>query len=220
MQYQGIIKRWNDDKGFGFVTHTSAKDVFVHIYSFSDRRRRPVEGDLICYEILVDDKQRISAQNIKFVSDSSNFPNSQTGKYFKVRPITTLSALAFLAALLFAYYKQYIPLIIIWTYLIMGIISFLVYGLDKTKAKNNSWRISENTLHLLDLMGGWLGGFFAQQIFNHKSTKKEFLFVFWLIILMHVSTYYWLFFTQSGNIIKPKLFFYNDIVMQYIAGFY
>jgi uncharacterized membrane protein YsdA (DUF1294 family) len=38
-------------------------------------------------------------------------------------------------------------------------------------------------LHLLDLLGGWPGGFLAQRRLRHKCSKGSFQFVFWLIVL-------------------------------------
>jgi cold shock CspA family protein len=42
MRTKGKMTRWNDEKGFGFVTPRSGgKQVFVHITAFSNRKRRP-----------------------------------------------------------------------------------------------------------------------------------------------------------------------------------
>jgi uncharacterized membrane protein YsdA (DUF1294 family) len=74
-------------------------------------------------------------------------------------------------------------------YAIISLITFAIYGLDKHKATHGYWRIKENTLHLLDLLGGWPGGFAAQRFFHHKSRKTSFQLVFWTIVTLHVAVW-------------------------------
>lgn len=57
---------------------------------------------------------------------------------------------------------------------IINLISFLIYGLDKIKAKKNSRRISETSLLGLGLIGGSLGGLMAMVVFKHKLYKNKF----------------------------------------------
>lgn len=72
------------------------------------------------------------------------------------------------------------------TYLIsINLISFLVYALDKKKAKNKEWRIPESTLILLSIIGGALGGLMAMAIFKHKLSKKIFYIGIPLIIIIN-----------------------------------
>ncbi len=65
-------------------------------------------------------------------------------------------------------------------------VSFIAYGWDKRQARHNGWRVPEKTLHSIDAVGGWPGGFLAQQVFRHKSRKTPFQIKFWLTVLMHV----------------------------------
>lgn len=72
------------------------------------------------------------------------------------------------------------------TYLILiNLISFLVYGVDKKKAKNKEWRIPESTLILLSIIGGSLGGLMAMVIFKHKLSKKIFYIGIPIIIIIN-----------------------------------
>lgn len=70
--------------------------------------------------------------------------------------------------------------VVFYTYITLSVITFLLYGLDKSAAKNNQWRVSERTLHLLGLAGGWPGAFAAQSTFKHKRSKPAFMKLFWL----------------------------------------
>lgn len=72
------------------------------------------------------------------------------------------------------------------TYLVLiNLISFLVYGVDKKKAKNKQWRIPESTLIFLSLIGGGLGGLIAMVIFKHKLSKKLFYIGLPIIIIIN-----------------------------------
>jgi cold shock CspA family protein len=48
----GILRSWNEDRGFGFIapTHGGA-ELFVHISSFPRDGSRPVEGESLSYEL-------------------------------------------------------------------------------------------------------------------------------------------------------------------------
>ena len=52
MQFAGILRSWNDDRGFGFIapTHGGA-ELFVHISAFPRDGSRPVEGESLTYEL-------------------------------------------------------------------------------------------------------------------------------------------------------------------------
>lgn len=52
MQLTGILRSWNDDRGFGFIapTHGGA-ELFVHVTAFPRDGSRPVEGESLVYEL-------------------------------------------------------------------------------------------------------------------------------------------------------------------------
>jgi cold shock CspA family protein len=55
MRHAGKITKWNDDRGFGFIIpNGGGQQVFVHIKSFTNRRRRPVENEIVSYELNTD----------------------------------------------------------------------------------------------------------------------------------------------------------------------
>ena len=52
MRYQGKISDWKDDRGFGFITpNGGGAKVFVHVSAFRKGEARPVENDLVTYEL-------------------------------------------------------------------------------------------------------------------------------------------------------------------------
>lgn len=66
-------------------------------------------------------------------------------------------------------------------------ISFLVYGLDKWKARNKKYRISEKMLLLLAAIGGSIGAYVGMQIFRHKTQKAKFYLGVPAIILLQIG---------------------------------
>lgn len=71
----------------------------------------------------------------------------------------------------------------------INVISFLVYGLDKWKARNEKYRISERTLLLLAAIGGSIGAYAGMQIFRHKTQKAKFYLGVPVIILIQIGVF-------------------------------
>lgn len=65
-------------------------------------------------------------------------------------------------------------------------IVFVLYGIDKRRAIKNQPRISERTLHIFSMLGGWPGAHLAQRLFRHKTLKISFRLVFWLTVAVHL----------------------------------
>jgi uncharacterized membrane protein YsdA (DUF1294 family) len=91
-----------------------------------------------------------------------------------------------------------LPLVVLGTYLIASAIGFIAYAFDKSAAKNNKWRIQENTLHFFALVGGWPGALAAQRLLHHKSKKQSFQIIFWITVVLNCGALGYLF-TPSGK---------------------
>lgn len=70
-------------------------------------------------------------------------------------------------------------------YLIINIIAFFLFMIDKYKAIHHSYRISEKNLFLIILLGGCLGSLLSMQIFKHKTKKAKFYIINMLSFLIH-----------------------------------
>jgi len=69
----------------------------------------------------------------------------------------------------------------------INLLTFVCYAYDKMAARKNNWRISENTMHLLSLGGGWVGARFAQKLFRHKTVKQPFQSFFWCTVALNLA---------------------------------
>jgi uncharacterized membrane protein YsdA (DUF1294 family)/cold shock CspA family protein len=193
MRYQGKVSSWKDDQGYGFVTQNGGGErAFVHIRAFSSRARRPVDGDLITYEVQKDARNRLTATNIRFVGERA--PASGSDDAFSIGSKFAIVFSLFLVAIVLL---GRLPSWIILLYLGSSVITFIAYALDKSATKQNRWRTKESTLHLFGLVGGWPGALLAQRTLRHKSKKDEFQSVFWTTVGINCLALGWLM-TEGG----------------------
>ncbi|MDN7132603.1 DUF1294 domain-containing protein [Halomonas sp. MC140] len=72
-------------------------------------------------------------------------------------------------------------------YAVVSVITYITYVVDKKAAIKNRRRVSEKSLHLLALAGGWPGALLAQQRWRHKTQKASFRVVFWLTVIVNLA---------------------------------
>ena len=58
--------------------------------------------------------------------------------------------------------------------LILNLIGFIIMFIDKKKAVHRKWRISENTLISISILGGSIGMLLGMHCFRHKTNHKKF----------------------------------------------
>ena len=71
--------------------------------------------------------------------------------------------------------------------LFINIITFMMYGIDKLKAKKGKWRISEATLLMMAIVGGSIGAWAGMRIWHHKTMHKKFQYGIPTIIIMQID---------------------------------
>ena len=71
--------------------------------------------------------------------------------------------------------------------IIINVVTFFVYGIDKRKARLNRWRIPESTLLLLAALGGSVGALLGMKVFRHKTKHKKFTIGVPLILVIQVA---------------------------------
>lgn len=70
--------------------------------------------------------------------------------------------------------------------IIINVITFCIYGIDKRKAIQKQWRIPEKTLLGLALIGGSIGAIVGMRSFHHKTKKPLFSVGVPIIIIIQV----------------------------------
>ncbi|MDD5190632.1 MAG: DUF1294 domain-containing protein [Dehalococcoidales bacterium] len=75
-----------------------------------------------------------------------------------------------------------------------SLITFILYGYDKTQSRQAGRRVPEIALHGLALLGGFVGGWLGRSLFRHKTKKGIFTFVLFVSTLLHLGLAYWWFF--------------------------
>ena len=66
-------------------------------------------------------------------------------------------------------------------------VAFIMYGIDKYKAKKAKWRISETTLLLLAVLGGSIGAWMGMKVWHHKTMHKKFKYGIPAILLIQIA---------------------------------
>lgn len=163
--------KWDSRKGYGFL-RVGGQDVFLHISGFAERHKTPEVGDIIRFSMGANEKGQPRALNAVHANDGGRFGLSHL-----------LVLILLLCAPAMALYKLGLDTrATIVSALGLMVVTYLVYALDKMCARARGWRISETTLHLLSLVGGWPGAFIAQRRLRHKCSKLSFQMTFWSIV--------------------------------------
>ncbi|MBQ8919037.1 MAG: DUF1294 domain-containing protein [Acidaminococcaceae bacterium] len=76
---------------------------------------------------------------------------------------------------------------LLYAIIVINIITFFVYGLDKLKAVNHWWRVPEAALLGLAVAGGSVGAYLGMQVFRHKTLKPLFRFGIPAILLVQAA---------------------------------
>lgn len=70
---------------------------------------------------------------------------------------------------------------------VINMVTFLIYGIDKWKAKKSKWRIRETVLLSLAVLGGSMGAWLGMKVWHHKTKHKKFKYGVPAIIIVQVA---------------------------------
>lgn len=85
-----------------------------------------------------------------------------------------------------------------WTVLlvwlaVINLLTFIVYGADKRRARKGKWRVPEKTLFLLPLLGGSIGALLGMRVFHHKTRHWYFVWGIPAILLAQIALAVWIY---------------------------
>jgi len=101
----GQLKRWNEGKGFGFIsTENGQRDIFIHISDLKGMSRRPQVGDTIHYQVKIqnDGKNRAINARIEGVEPIQDNRSKKPSKSNKNNTLIFIALAAIIAIVVFA----------------------------------------------------------------------------------------------------------------------
>lgn len=190
MRFEGTIKTWNDERGFGFIEPTRGdQEIFLHIKAYRSRHGRPTVGQRVSFALELSEDGRKRAREVVPVGEESPRRLPRRKGVAQWGTATFLAIGAFLLLFLVVAIVWRVPAWVPLLYVAASIVTFAAYAWDKASAKAGTWRVSESTLLLLGLVGGWPGAIVAQQVLRHKSIKLAFRSSFWLSVAINVVAF-------------------------------
>ena len=81
---------------------------------------------------------------------------------------------------------------IVYILICINVVTFLVYGIDKWKAKHSKMRIREAALLMLAVLGGSIGALLGMRVWHHKTMHKKFKYGLPLILLAQIALIYFI----------------------------
>lgn len=190
MRFEGHIKSWTDDRGFGFIESAQGgQEIFVHIKAFPARSGRPQVNQPVSFEVELNREGKKRAKNVAFIQPTRTSQRSRIHPAVQWGTATLFAIPAFAALYLLAAVLWKVPNKVALGYLVLSLLCFVAYYLDKTAAASDGWRTKESTLLSFGLLGGWPGALIAQQFLRHKSTKASFRSAFWGTVVVNVAAF-------------------------------
>ena len=196
---QGHIKKWQDDKGFGFIETAAGESVFFHVSAFK-AQRRPEIGEQVVFIVGQDNQGRLQAkdvQELSFVQQKMaqknhqirqrNHKRSAQAEFEAGQKKRLFLGLGFYGVLILLVVMNKLSWLVLAWYAFLGVITYGMYAKDKAAAQSGDWRTPESTLHLLSALGGWVGAMVAQTYLRHKSQKPEFRITYYLTVIINLA---------------------------------
>ena len=70
---------------------------------------------------------------------------------------------------------------------VINLVSFMMFGIDKYKARRGQWRISEATLLAVAAIGGSIGAWMGMKVWHHKTLNSKFRYGVPIMLLAHIA---------------------------------
>jgi len=198
----GRIERWDDARGFGFITPEDATAgapdrLFFHVRDFDRSDARPDVGTRVRYTPARQADGRWRAVQVAAVgtSQTSRTARGAPGHHdARARAPASvggmrglLLAIAVWCALIgYGLVSGRLPPLALAALAGLNALTAAAYALDKHAARHGRWRTPESQLHLLELLGGWPAAGLAQQVLRHKRAKPAYRRMFATMVVLHL----------------------------------
>jgi cold shock CspA family protein len=108
---EGSLSKWNDDRGFGFITpRQGGNDVFVHVSAFPRDGRLPCIGESVSFEVVTDPagkKKAVSVARPTRPESGDRHVRESTSRRGGTGLMSRLASIALIAAIVFYGYGEY-----------------------------------------------------------------------------------------------------------------
>ncbi|MEO6031651.1 MAG: cold shock and DUF1294 domain-containing protein [Burkholderiaceae bacterium] len=190
MRFEGLLKSWNSERGFGFIEPSQrGQEIFVHIKAFNPRVETPRLKVALSFEIELDRDGKKRATKVRIIRPVRARNTTLRDAPARWGVASRFALPAFLIVHLGVARSWGVPGVVAAGYLVASLTCFLAYALDKSAARAGRWRTSEEALLLLGLAGGWPGAILAQQLLRHKSSKPSFRKAFWGTVALNIAAF-------------------------------
>ena len=191
MRFNGTLKFWNDERGFGFIEpFQGGQEIFVHIKAFPAGTGRPSVGQYITFKVETVENGKKRAHSVQYPVRVRRLRVARTSRVESPATWTPPRVLViplFVAIYLYvAWHWGFRPFVLI-AYLGISFVAFMAYAFDKSAAIAKRQRTPERILHLLAIIGGWPGALLAQQLLRHKTSKETFIATFWGTVVLNIA---------------------------------
>ncbi len=195
MRFEGRLKSWNDERGFGFIEpRDGGQDIFVHASALPTRFGRPQPGQSLSFQVELnrDGKKRATNVGVGVGDDEQRRQPARRLRQARAARWSVADALAvpvFLAVYVAVALAWGVAAWVALAYLGLSVVCLFAYAFDKSAARAGARRTSEKRLLLLGLAGGWPGALVAQQLLRHKSGKASFRSAFPGTVFLNAATF-------------------------------
>jgi uncharacterized membrane protein YsdA (DUF1294 family)/cold shock CspA family protein len=211
MRFEGTLKSWEDERGFGFIQPDQGGDeIFVHIKAMVNRQGRPQIGQRFTFEVELGPHGKKRAKgvlpyraptSIKLRTGARRFQQQEKPARWGMATVLAIPIFALIFTVVMVAWRP--PIAFGLVYIGASLVAYIAYALDKSAAVRGQWRTPEKTLHTLALVGGWPGALLAQQVLRHKSSKAEFRWFFWTTVVLNVAAFIFIC-SPSGRSLWPR----------------
>lgn len=186
----GYVVMVNPREGYGFIRPNDAGRDGRHDVHFNLRQieghKTVAAGQAVTYYVTRAEKGLTAVK----VQPGSLF----SIPYLKFLLIGVVSALILLAGLTVVLEQPgSLPLWVVLWLISFSLATYGVYAYDKIRSQSQGLRVPEAVLHVLGALGGTPGAFIAMRTLPHKTKRREFQVIFWLIAAAQAGFLIWLF---------------------------
>lgn len=191
MAIQGTIARWDQSKGYGYISvENQDTQILFHISDLENNAHQPCVSEPVVFRLGSDNNGTMRAVEV-------------------TRPLVFNFSLAiavwFCTVLIGSVVLLDFPVISCVLYFTVSTATYVLYALDRHAMSNGEWRIPEVTFHIMNLLGGWVGALLAQSIMHHKYHDVGFKFLFWSTLVLNIALFAWSLTSEGAFLLQQAI---------------